>query len=215
MAGMIVVGVLAGPGCASSGDTSTPTAGGDPPRSTTPPTSSDDSAAEEAGASAAELIRPLPPAAPLPTVVERTPPVSLTIEALGVEAAPVVPVGVEARGEMEIPGVAEVGWYRFGASPGDEGSAVLAAHIAYNGVDGVFRHLDDLAVGDTVGVRLADGTSRLFAVTELARYDKAALPLDVWARRGPARLVLITCGGEFDAAARSYDDNVVAYATPI
>jgi hypothetical protein len=37
----------------------------------------------------------------------------------------------------------------------------------------------------------------------------------VWARGGDSALVLITCGGDFDAEARSYEDNVVAYAAPV
>jgi LPXTG-site transpeptidase (sortase) family protein len=157
----------------------------------------------------------LPPAAPLPSVVELAAPTGLAIDALGVDGAPVVPVGVASDGEMEIPPVDQVGWYRFGARPGDEGSAVLAAHVAYDGVDGVFRHLDDLAPGDTVSVRFADGGVRTFGVTEVTRYDKAELPADVWARGGDSALVLITCGGDFDAEARSYEDNVVAYAAPV
>jgi hypothetical protein len=34
------------------------------------------------------------------------------------------------------------------------------------------------------------------------------------ARDGDPQLVLITCGGEFDTEARSYADNVVAFARP-
>jgi sortase (surface protein transpeptidase) len=162
----------------------------------------------------AEAIAPLPPAAPLPSVVELPRPTSLAIDALDVDAAPVVPVGVQDNGEMEIPGADQVGWYRFGARPGDDGSAVLAAHVAYDGVDGVFRHLDDLAADDTVRVQFADGAERAFTVSEVARYDKSALPPDVWARAGASELVVITCGGEFDDTADSYEDNIVAYATP-
>jgi len=208
---VVAVGVLVGAGCAASDDTSAEPAA--PERSATeapspvPPS-------DAAGPSVADAITPLPPAAPLPTVVELPAPVSLAIEALDVAGAPVVAVGVQARGEMEVPGVGEVGWYRFGARPGDEGSAVLAAHISYDGVDGVFRHLADLAAGDTVSVQFADGAERAFRVTEVAQYGKSELPADVWARAGTTELVLITCGGEFDAVAGSYEDNVVAYATP-
>jgi LPXTG-site transpeptidase (sortase) family protein len=123
-------------------------------------------------------------------------------------------VGVEANGDMEIPGVREVGWYRFGSRPGDPGSAVLAAHVAYDGVDGVFRHLGDLRAGDAVEVGLDDGTVRRFVVTDLAQYPKTDLPAEVFARGGDPRLVLVTCGGEFDPGARHYEDNVVAYARP-
>ncbi|HEX5365146.1 MAG TPA: class F sortase [Acidimicrobiales bacterium] len=115
---------------------------------------------------------------------------------------------------MEIPVPSEVGWYRFGARPGGPGSTVLAAHIAYDGVDGVFRHLDDLAVGDAVTVTSADGSTRSYRVTAVERHPKADLPADVFSRAGPERLVLVTCGGEFDDRARRYEDNVVAYAGP-
>jgi len=38
------------------------------------------------------------------------------------------------------------------------------------------------------------------------------LPAAVFSTTGPARLVLITCGGPFNAAARSYQDNIVVFA---
>lgn len=160
--------------------------------------------------------RSLPPAAPLPAPApDLPPPTRLTIDDLDVSAAPVVPVGVEPDGDMEIPGTDEVGWYRHGPRPGEEGSAVLAAHIAYDGEDGVFRHLADLAVGAEVTVALAGGETRAFVVTALERHPKDALPDDVFARAGDPRLVLVTCGGRFDDDTRSYDDNVVAYAEPV
>jgi hypothetical protein len=197
--------VLAGAGCSASGGTEG--AGPEPaafPRQPAP------SAPAPAGAT-----RPLPPAPPLPAAApDLPPPTGLTIESLGVAGAPVVPVGVEPDGDMEIPGPQEVGWYRYGPRPGDGGSAVLAAHIAYDGVDGVFRHLDDVRPGAAVTVDLGDGAARDFVVTAVGRYPKEALPDEVFARGGDAGLVLITCGGRFDSAARSYEDNVVAYARP-
>jgi len=197
--------VLAGAGCSASGGTEG--AGPEPaafPRQPAP------SAPAPAGAT-----RPLPPAPPLPPAApDLPPPAGLTIESLGVAGAPVVPVGVEPDRDMEIPGPQEVGWYRYGPRPGDGGSAVLAAHIAYDGVDGVFRHLDDVRPGAAVTVDLGDGAARDFVVTAVERYPKEALPDEVFARGGDAGLVLITCGGRFDADARSYEDNVVAYARP-
>lgn len=204
VAWVMAVGVLVGAACSASDGA--PAA----PVDRQPPTTEAPSPAPPSGATA-----PLPPAAPLPSVVELPAPTGLAIDALGVAGAPVVPVGVESDGDMEIPPVDVVGWYRFGARPGDEGSAVLAAHVAYDGIDGVFRDLDDLAPGDSVTVQFADGGARTFGVTEVARYDKAELPAEVWARGGDSVLALITCGGSFDADARSYEDNVVAYAAPV
>jgi hypothetical protein len=151
----------------------------------------------------------------VPAAPEALPvPTALTVGDLGIESSPVVPVGVDPNGDMEVPGAREVGWYRFGTRPGDEGSAVLAAHVAYDGVDGVFRNLGDLTAGATFDVAFADGSTRSFTVTEVTRVPKSDLPAETWARDGEPRLALITCGGEFDASAGSYEDNVVAYARP-
>lgn len=163
----------------------------------------------------ADAVRPLDSAIYEPPV-ELPPPVTLTIDRLGVDSSPIVAVGVEDNGDMEIPGAREVGWYRYGPRPGEQGSAVLAAHIAYNGVDGVFRYLTRLDVGDTFEVGYADGTTTEFVVTELAQYDKDELPKGrVFARSGEPEIALITCGGDFNRALRSYEDNVVAYAVPV
>ncbi len=143
-------------------------------------------------------------------------PVGLDLPTIGVTDAPVTPVGVEGNGDMEIPGASEVGWYRFGPSPGDTGSAVLAAHIAYNGVDGVFRNLADMRAGERFSVIFSDGQRREFEVLGLRQWSKLDIPLEeLFARDGVPRLALITCGGTFNRALDSYDDNIVVIAVPI
>lgn len=142
-------------------------------------------------------------------------PVSMDLPTIGVSNAPIDAVGVEPNGEMEIPGADAVGWYRYGRSPGDVGSAVLAAHIAYNGEDGVFRYLADLEPGDVFSVTYDDGSTQEFTAIGLRQYAKDEAPLDdFFDRSGTPRLVLITCGGDFNRALDSYDDNVVVVAVP-
>lgn len=142
-------------------------------------------------------------------------PVAVALPSLGVQDARIDAVGVTPNGELEVPDARHVGWYRYGARPGDAGAALLAAHIAFNGVDGVFRHLDRIAPGDTVTITYADGTRRDFTVTTLRQYPKTELPRDlVFGSTGPARVVLVTCGGVFDNSRRSYEDNIVAFAVP-
>jgi len=149
-------------------------------------------------------------------VDDRAVPTSISIEGIGVAGAPVVDVGVEENGDMEIPGADRVGWYRFSPTPGEPGSSVLAAHISYNREPGVFRHLDDVEIGERVVVAFDDGTSTEFEIVELAQYDKEELPDDrVFAKDGDPVLTLITCGGDFNRSLRSYEDNVVAYAVPV
>ena len=143
-------------------------------------------------------------------------PVWISIDGIRVNEAPVIDVGVEDDGDMEIPDTKAVGWYRFNPTPGEPGSAVLAAHISYNGVNGVFRYLSEADIGDRVVVGFDDGTETEFEIIELAQYDKQKLPLErVFAKTGDPVLTLITCGGDFNRSVRSYNDNIVAYAIPI
>ena len=142
-------------------------------------------------------------------------PSALTIARLDVTDAPVVPVGVTEIGELDVPDPRTVGWYRYGASPGRPGSLVLAAHVDFNRVPGVFRRLTALMAGDEVSVTGADGHVWRYVVTERTMYDKDALPPDrVWARDGEPTLVLLTCGGQFNSQRRSFEQNIVVYARP-
>jgi len=156
---------------------------------------------------ASGLLSELPGASP--------PPVRLRLPLLGIDA-PVAPVGYDA-GEMEIPPRADtVGWYRYGPAPGEAGSAVLAAHVAWRGQSGAFADLRLAAPGAMVDVEFADGAVRRFRVVALASYDKQQLPVaDIFRRDGAPMLTLITCGGAFNPSLRSYEDNVVAYAVPV
>lgn len=166
----------------------------------------------------ADLVAPIGSAQydPADHTDDRPVPVAISIDGIGVEEAPVQDVGVEDNGDMEIPGADGVGWYRFNATPGEEGSAVLAAHISFDGQPGVFRYLAEAEIGDSVVIEFDDGTTSEFEIIELAQYDKQELPTDrVFAKTGDSVLTLVTCGGDFNRSLRSYEDNVVAYAIPI
>ena len=144
-------------------------------------------------------------------------PVTLRIPAIGVEAT-VKPAGVEADGEMEVPGnVTEVGWYKYGSAPGESGSAVLAAHVDLAGSGpGVFFDLRLVEPGDIILVDLDDDTTLTYRAEARTVYDKDDLPTEaIFSRQGPQILTLVTCGGGFNQSLRSYDSNVVVYAVPL
>ena len=170
-----------------------------------------------------EVVTPPPPPAetqPTPEVVERATPLHVRISTIRVDA-PIVEVGLEADGAMEIPErVAEIGWYDpdgLGVAPGVAGTAVLAGHVDSRSQGrGALYDLRALQVGETIELDLSDGTTQTWRITEVVQYPKDFLPFDelfVWS--GPPRLAVITCGGEFDRTARSYRDNLVAYAEPL
>jgi hypothetical protein len=145
-----------------------------------------------------------------------TTPIAVRIGGIGVDA-PVVPVGLEPNGEMEIPNkVAEVGWYRLGAVPGRPGSAVLAGHVDSRSQGrGAFFALSAVEPGTTVTVVDTRGVEHRFEVIARRQFPKDGLPNDLFSNTGGARLALITCGGDFNSTTRSYRDNVVVYAVAV
>lgn len=155
----------------------------------------------------------------LPSVAASTPPVRLRIAAIGIDAT-VVATGLNTEtSEVDVPkSVDTVGWYRFGPDlAASRGSVVIAGHVdsATQG-GGAFFRLRDLRPGDEVTVAGSDGATRTFSVVSREVFEKAAVPLDqLFARDGPPRLTLITCGGAFDASSRHYRDNVVVTAQPV
>jgi sortase (surface protein transpeptidase) len=127
-------------------------------------------------------------------------------------------VGVQPDGQMLLPDdVDRVGWYRFGPAPGAGGSAVLAGHVDDReqglGAMAAFREAE---VGQEVQVTDGAGTTTRWRVVSRELIEKQVLPLDrLFARDGPARLTLITCGGPFLPEFGSYRDNVVVVAEPL
>ncbi len=153
---------------------------------------------------------PRPDAAPVPL------PVALTIPAIGVQT-PLIHLGLTASGALQVPPTASIaGWYTGSPRPGAVGPAVIAGHIdSYLG-PGIFFRLSELRPGDRVYVRRADGTLAVFRVTSVRMYPKDDFPtVSVYGPAPDPELRLITCGGTFDYATRSYLSNVVVYASEI
>ena len=144
-------------------------------------------------------------------------PVRLTVADLDVDMA-VVETGTSPDGTMSLPAsAAEAGWYRFGSAPtSPAGTTVLASHVDTRAEGlGPFARLREAQVGAEVTVTDADGSVHAYTVSSVERIAKEEVPLDdVFDRAGPPRLVLLTCGGAWDAAAGHYEDNVIVTAVP-
>src|SRR5436190_17454684 len=78
----------------------------------------------------------------LPTVADAVP-VAVDAGPDGTISGPVVGTGVDpGTGELAVPADAGVvAWYEYGPAPGDVGSAVLAGHVDWHGVPGIFFRL--------------------------------------------------------------------------
>lgn len=143
-------------------------------------------------------------------------PVRLRVEAIDVDA-PTTELGLAADGAMEVPRGRDYdlpGWYVHGPRPGELGPAVLGGHVDSRSGPSVFHQLGALEAGDEIEVGYDDGTVARFTVERSARYPKDDFPFDeVFGDTAAPALRLITCGGAFDHGSRSYDDNIVVYAT--
>ena len=77
----------------------------------------------------------------------------------------------------------------------------------------VFDGLRRLAPGSEIVIDRADGTRVRFAVDRVVQVAKDFFPTEaVYGAVPGAELRLITCGGAFDTATGSYEDNVVVFA---
>jgi hypothetical protein len=115
--------------------------------------------------------------------------------------------------ELVIPGdVHDVGeWGR----KANAGTTILAGHVNWVGQGlGALGTLADIAPGATVYLANREGVVSVWSVVSLRSVSKKDLPQALFASGGARRLVLVTCGGAFDAATHQYADNVLATAVP-
>ncbi|MBP0935932.1 class F sortase [Streptomyces sp. KCTC 0041BP] len=149
-------------------------------------------------------------AAPLPA----SEPVRVRIPAAGVDASPVLRLGLEADGTVEVPSVADgdkIGWYTKGVTPGQTGPAVLIGHFDTARGPAVLKDVSKVRTGDEITVSRADGSSAVFRVRELEQVDKSRFPTaKVYGNTTRPELRVITCGGEITAGHRP--DNIILYA---
>ena len=156
-------------------------------------------------------------AAPQGPVLPKSTPTHLTIPAIGVSSS-LLELGLNEDRTVQVPPLSKdskAGWYTGSPTPGQLGPSLLLGHVdsAEYG-PGVFFKLGALHKGDTVDVTRADSTVAVFRVYRVASFPKDHFPtLEVYGDTANAQLRLITCGGKFDFSARSYESNIVVFAS--
>ena len=142
-------------------------------------------------------------------------PVRLEIPSIGVNAH-VEQVGNKADGSMGTPSTfGDVAWYAAGSAPGQPGNAVIDGHVD-NALTtaGVFMHLSQIALGDTITVVNASGTPMNFTVTNVEEIPADSAPAaSIFTTTGPSQLVLITCDGTWVPNTKSFDQRLVVFAS--
>lgn len=146
-------------------------------------------------------------------------PEAVAIPALGITAV-IEPVGMMDEATMEVPeDIRTVGWFLHSAHPGSaRGSTVLVGHRdGTTDPNGVFRRLADLQRGQAILVEDSSGSTWEYTVASVDLLagpvfaDRAPLLFDIGREQ---RLVLLTCGGSYDAQRGGYQATVVVTADP-
>jgi hypothetical protein len=146
----------------------------------------------------------------------RSRPLRLEIPRIAIRT-PLLDLGLHPDGSMVLPPLtsdAPAGWYRYLASPGENGPAVIVGHVD-SARDGpaVFYRLGSVRPGDLVVVLRADGVLARFVVTRVISVRKNRFPDDdVFGPVDYPALRLITCGGPFDRGTGHYLNNVIVFA---
>ncbi|MHA5053397.1 class F sortase [Streptomyces sp. SD15] len=144
-------------------------------------------------------------------------PQRIDIPSMGVQA-PVVGRGLDPQGAIDPPPFDQpgvVGWYAAGVRPGAAGTALFVGHVDTETRPAVFYKLSAVQPGETVRVVRDDGTVAEFTVDDVQVFSRDHF--DAQQAYGPkesgrAELRLVTCGGTFDRASRTYTANVVVSA---
>ncbi|MFG3700048.1 class F sortase [Micromonospora sp. NPDC047620] len=151
------------------------------------------------------------------TGLARSTPTTISIPRIGVDA-PIMSLSTNPDGTVQVPPLEQAqraGWYEPGPSPGEVGNAVIVGHVDSAEIGpAVFFSLGALQPGDTITVTRKDGQQVTFTVESVKAYPKTEFPTEqVYGPSDGPGLRVVTCGGVFDEAARSYPDNVVVFAS--
>lgn len=151
-------------------------------------------------------------------VLPRSPlnPNRLQIPSLGINTS-VQYIGVKTNGQLSSPSnFTNVGWYKNGPAPGQGGTAVIDGHVD-NGLalPGVFKHLNDMKVGDSVYVVNNAGKKLKFVVTDIKTYPyNSPSPDNIFVSEDhDSHLNLITCTGDWIVAGKTYNERLVVYTS--
>lgn len=103
-------------------------------------------------------------------------------------------VGIDKKGNMDVPPgkTNNVGWYQYGVTPGNIGTAVLDAHNT-----AAFKNLNSLPVGADIYIFTSRSEWLHFTVTDAKTYAVNKLsPSTLFASAQSPQINLITCAGK-------------------
>lgn len=170
------------------------------------------------GPESAQIVD-LPQPDPEPTLakISSQNPARLIINDIEVDA-PIIPVGTEPDGAMAAPKTAtDIGWYDRSATLGaTKRSVLLSGHYGLH-IPEVLRRLNELKQGDNIDLVGTAGDTATYRVVETERQHRTEVDMEKAFNyaEGQESMSIITCIGEYDYSAGTYDDRYIVYAVRI
>ncbi len=127
-------------------------------------------------------------------------------------------VGADKNNQMVVPdNVHMAGWYTGSVLPGADGLSILDGHVHGLYAKGIFYNVSKLKTGDRFSVTFGDKSVKNFMVKKVqtTTVEEADTALYVRDNSIAKQLNLITCGGKYDKAAKTYDARVIVVAEAI
>jgi sortase (surface protein transpeptidase) len=134
----------------------------------------------------------------------------ISIAKLGIVNARILPMGVNAKGELDTPlNIFDTGWYEASGKPGQGGTMLIDGHNGGPHVHGVFKDLPDLQEGDIIRVERGDGVIYEYSVVEnvTVPLDEADAYMIIAAKSpelGKESVSIISCTGEWSQQQNTY-----------
>lgn len=136
----------------------------------------------------------------------------LTVEKLGIQNARILPMGVNAAGELLTPdNVYDVGWYENenAGLPGRGGTMIIDGHNGGPHVQGIFKNLPSMTEGDIITIERGDGAKFNYRVMDsvtvpLAESDKYMAVAATSPDPEKESVTLISCTGEWSDYQQTY-----------
>ncbi len=142
----------------------------------------------------------------------------LSIAKIGVEKARVIEIGLTKENALGTPiNIFDTGWLNTSGKPGSGGVLLIDGHNGGPTLDGVFKNLGSLAIGDEVVIERGDGSLFTYGVVEnkimtVEEADQYMESMMVSAEPGKEGLNLITCVGTWSQRQQTYDQRVMLRA---
>lgn len=134
----------------------------------------------------------------------------LSIPKLDIDRARVMEIGVNNEGRLQTPiNIFDVGWYRTSGKPGEGKVMLLDGHNGGPTMEGVFKYLPNLGVGDEIIIERGDGKFFRYIVAEnysaeLSQADREMSKMLTSATQGKEGLSIITCTGDWSQVQQTY-----------